>query len=420
MTAFNASIGFDRKMYLADVRCSQAYARALSAKGLLSAEEEALLVDGLEAVLREWDSGELAVAPGDEDVHTANERRLTELVGPVAGKLHTGRSRNDQVATDMRYWLRDEAAKPLAHLKQLIGVAAERAEREVDVLMPGYTHLQVCEGRPEAAPARAQPIRWSHLLFSYVASWKADAERLVQLSDRLNVLPLGSGALAGNPFGIDRRELARDLGFSGVTSNSLHGVCDRDFVAEFLFWASLCMTHLSRFAEDLIIYSTAEFGFVTLADAYRSVELLFLKKNADSLELLRGKCGRVFGSMAGFMMTLKGLPSTYNKDMQEDKEPLFDAVDTINGCLQIACGVLDTLTVGTRLRLANRLVTKLAANENRGRRSVLQIHPERMRDSLSCDMLATDLADYLVRKGVRLSCTCAFFLVFPPVEPRIF
>ncbi|KAI9032142.1 argininosuccinate lyase [Hyaloraphidium curvatum] len=382
MEKFNASMGFDKRMYAADIRGSQAQAKAIGNSGIVTPEESKLLVDGLAKVLEEWEAGTFAIHPSDEDIHTANERRLGEIIGKdVAGKLHTGRSRNDQVATDMRIWLRDEATKLLGYLKELITVAVNRAEQEIDIIMPGYTHLQ-----------RAQPIRWAHWLLSYAWGWQADANRLAQVIDRLNVLPLGSGALAGNPFGVDREFIAKELGFKGVINNSLYGVSDRDFVAEFLFWASLTMVHISRFAEDLIIYSSGEFGFVTLADAYRcgagrviahlalsdrllcstGSSLMPQKKNPDSLELLRGKSGRVFGDMTGFIMTLKGLPSTYNKDLQEDKEPMFDAADTLEGCLQITTGVLSTL----------------------------KVNPARMSASLSMDMLATDLAEYLVRKGV--------------------
>ncbi|OZJ03336.1 putative argininosuccinate lyase [Bifiguratus adelaidae] len=362
MEEFNASISYDCKMYDADCIGSMAYAKALAKAGIITQEEADTLVDGLGKVQQEWANKTFKLAPGDEDIHTANERRLGELVGSVAGKLHTGRSRNDQVATDMRMWTREEVSKISAILKELIAVCVKRAENEVDVLMPGYTHLQ-----------RAQPIRWSHLLLSYALSWQNDAIRLEQYLERLNVLPLGCGALAGNPFTLDREYLAQQLGFSDIIPNSLSAVSDRDFVAEFLFWTSLTMSHVSRFAEDLIIYSTAEFGFVKLADAYSTgSSLMPQKKNPDSLELLRGKSGRVFGDMAGFMMTYKGVPSTYNKDLQEDKEPLFDAVTTISGCLQITTGVLSTLS----------------------------INAEKMRAALTPDMLATDLAEYLVRKGV--------------------
>ncbi|KAI8817841.1 argininosuccinate lyase [Fimicolochytrium jonesii] len=362
MHQFNQSLGFDRRMWKADIQGSQVYAQALHRAGILTSEEQTQLVNGLEAVGKEWAAGTFAIQEGDEDIHTANERRLGELVGPVAGKLHTGRSRNDQVATDMRIWLRDEANALLGLLKALIAVATERAEKEIDILMPGYTHLQ-----------RAQPIRWSHFLLSHAWSWHADAERLEQLIHRMNALPLGSGALAGNPFNVDREWMAQQLGFHSATPNSLYGVSDRDFVAEFLFWASLTMVHLSRWAEDLIVYCSAEFGFVVLADAYSTgSSLMPQKKNPDSLELIRGKAGRVFGGMTGFMMTVKGLPSTYNKDLQEDKEPMFATLDTLSACLQIAAGTLSTL----------------------------KTKPEKMKASLSIDMLATDVAEYLVRKGV--------------------
>ncbi|KAG1458302.1 hypothetical protein G6F56_006427 [Rhizopus delemar] len=362
MDAFNASIHFDKRMYAADCTGSIAYAKALAKNSIITAAESEKLVEGLEAVRKEWEQGVFEIKPGDEDIHTANERRLGEIIGPLAGKLHTGRSRNDQVATDMRLWLREEASKILAHLKELISVAVVRAEKEIDVIMPGYTHLQ-----------RAQPIRWSHFLLSHAWLWQSDAQRLEQVIDRLNVLPLGSGALAGHVFNIDRDFLAKELGFKEYIHNSLYAVSDRDFVAEFLFWASLTMTHISRIAEDLIIYSTSEFGFVKLADAYSTgSSLMPQKKNPDSLELLRGKSGRVFGSMSGFMMSYKGIPSTYNKDLQEDKEPMFDAADTLSGSLQITAGVLSTMN----------------------------IFPDQMKASLSGDMLATDLAEYLVRKGV--------------------
>ncbi|KAJ1744530.1 argininosuccinate lyase, partial [Coemansia sp. RSA 1591] len=262
----------------------------------------------------------------------------------------------------MRLWLRTEVERLHGYLRSLVGALVERASSDIDVLMPGYTHLQ-----------RAQPIRWSHLLLSYAFWFQQDAQRFEQFMPRVSQLPLGAGALAGNPFQVDRTWLAQELQFDSVAPNSLYATSDRDFVAEFLFHASLVMVHISRLAEDLIIYSSAEFGFVKLADAYSTgSSLMPQKKNPDSLELLRGKSGRVFGAMSGFMMTYKGLPSTYNKDMQEDKEPMFDAVDTLSGSLQITAAVVSTL----------------------------KVNAERMKGSLTSDMLATDLAEYLVRKGV--------------------
>ncbi len=362
MEEFNDSIGFDKRMCQEDIRGSQAYARALAAAGIVRTDEADEIVQGLDLVAAEWANESFRIQAGDEDIHTANERRLTELIGAVAGKLHTGRSRNDQVATDVRLWLRGQIALLRNHLHQLIRVTVGRAEQELDLLMPGYTHLQ-----------RAQPIRWSHWLLSHAWGWQRDAERLDELTKRVNISPLGNGALAGNPFGIDRHALATDLGFIGITENSLDGVSDRDFIAEFQFWATLTMLHLSKLAEDLIIYSSAEFGFVSIADAYSTgSSLMPQKKNADSMELLRGKAGRVLGNMTGMLGMLKGLPSTFNKDMQEDKEPLFDTVDTLSLSLQIACGVISTM----------------------------RPHPAHMRLALTAEMLATDLAEYLVRKGV--------------------
>ena len=362
MEKFNDSIGFDYRLWQADLQGSKAYAVALARAGIVTNAEMEEMGTGLDEVGTEWAAGTFVLKAGDEDIHTANERRLTELIGAVGGKLHTGRSRNDQVATDVRLWLRGEIATLRGHLAQLIEVTVARAEAEIDLLMPGYTHLQP-----------AQPIRWSHWLLSHASMWRRDMQRLDDVLTRVNLLPLGSGALAGHPFAIDREALASDLGFAGVTSNSLDAVSDRDFIAEFLFWASLTMVHLSRLGEDLIIYSSREFGFVTLADAYSTgSSLMPQKKNPDALELLRGKAGRVTGDLTGLLMTLKGLPSTYNKDLQEDKEPLFDAVDTLDAVLQIACGVISTLTPNA----------------------------DKLRAALASEMLATDLADYLVRKGV--------------------
>ncbi|KAF4576479.1 argininosuccinate lyase [Pleurotus pulmonarius] len=362
MHEFNQSLKYDQRMHAADIKGSIAYAKALSLVGILTEEERDKIVDGLKRVGNEWEDGFFKPQPDDEDIHTANERRLSELIGPLGGKLHTGRSRNDQVATDMRIWLLEEVKDIEESLKGLIRVMVERADKEKDILLPGYTHLQ-----------RGQPIRWSHLLLSHAFSFRSDLERLQQQVARISVLPLGCGALAGNPFVVDREFLAKELGFQSLAENSLWGVGDRDFIVEFLMWGSLTMAHISRMAEDLIVYSTAEFGFVSLSDAYSTgSSIMPQKKNPDSLELLRGKSGRIFGNMAGFLMTLKGLPSTYNKDLQEDKEPLFDSVDNVSASLKIAEGVVATL----------------------------EVHADRMRQALTMDVLATDLADYLVRKGI--------------------
>lgn len=363
MDLYNASLPYDKKMYAQDLEGTRVYTMGLEKLGLITAEELKEIHRGLEIIKEEWKSGKFVEKQGDEDIHTANERRLGELIGKnISGKVHTGRSRNDQVATDMRLYVRDELKKLAGYLKSLIETMIKRAEKEINFLMPGYTHLQ-----------RAQPIRWSHWISMYATYFTEDYKRLNQIIERLNVSPLGCGALAGHPYGIDREFLAKELHFNGVIGNSLAAVSDRDFVVETMFWSSLFMNHISRFSEDLIIYSSGEFGFIQLADAYSTgSSLMPQKKNPDSLELLRGKSGRVFGSLAGFMMSLKSIPSTYNKDMQEDKEPLFDAMLTVEHSILIATGVISTLTPKS----------------------------ERMEASLSMDMLATDLADYLVRKGV--------------------
>lgn len=364
MVSYNESIYFDRVMHTQDILGSIAWARGNHKVGILTAEEFKAIEEGLMKVEAEWVAGTFKIIPGvDEDIHTANERRLGEIIGKdIAGKLHTGRSRNEQVATDMRMWLRDEMRKLEAFLVDFLKVTAARAEKEIDFVMPGYTHLQ-----------RAQPVRWSHWMLSYGHKFAEDLERLREVIKRVNRCPLGCGALAGNPFNIDRVPMAKELGFDGLLWNSMGAVADRDFVAEFLQWGATLMQHMSRWSEDLIIYSTGEFGFVRLADAYSTgSSLMPQKKNPDSLELLRGKSGRAFGHMAGLMMTLKGLPSTYNKDLQESVEPMLDHVKTVGDSIQIATGVLSTLTCS----------------------------PEKMKAALDGFMLATDLADYLVRKGV--------------------
>jgi len=363
MARFNTSLPFDWRLWEADIAGSLAWARAICGAGLLTLEERDQITAGLEALRAEIAAQPAAFAGAiDEDIHSFIERRLTESIGPVAGKLHTGRSRNDQVATDVRLWLREAGAQLDGALGALIAAAAERAAAEIDVLMPGYTHVQP-----------AQPVRWSHWLLSHAWAWQRDRARLADLLARADVMPLGAGALAGCPFPIDRIALAASLGFASASPNSMDAVSDRDFVAEFLFWGALLATHLSRWAEDLIQWSSREYGFVELADAYSTgSSLMPQKKNPDALELLRGKAGRLQGHLAGLLATLKALPSTYDKDLQEDKEPLFDTSDTLTLALPITQGVLETLT----------------------------IHPERMRAALGDELLATDLADALVRAGV--------------------
>jgi len=384
MERFNASLRFDRRLWAEDIRGSVAYARALTRAGLLTDREADEIRRGMDVVRGEWERGAFVEKPQDEDIHTANERRLTEIIGaPVAGKLHTGafrsrsppsptpprltragRSRNDQVATDVRLWLRGQCDALSAELKALLRTTVSRARAEAHLIMPGYTHLQP-----------AQPVRWSHWLLAHASAWGRDYERLRQVRARVNVMPLGSGAIAGHAFFSpeQRRLLAADLGFDDVSSNSMDATSDRDFVADFLFWAALTSVHLSRWSEDVVLFATKEFGFVRLSDAYSTgSSLMPQKKNPDASELLRGKSGRAVGNLVTLLTLLKGLPMTYNKDLQEDKEPLFDSVDTMAGCLPIATGVMATL----------------------------EPRPDKLRAGLSGDMLATDLADYLVRRGV--------------------
>jgi argininosuccinate lyase len=362
MWQFNASIGFDRRLCAADVGGSIAYAKALALAGLIDDVERDALVEGLEAVLAEFEAETFAFQPGDEDIHTAVERRLGELIGPVAGKLHTGRSRNDQVTTDLRLYLLDEMAFLREALIELQTAIVTKAEAHLDVVMPGYTHLQ-----------RAQPLLFSHWLMSFFWKFQRDRERLTGVVRRTLVLPLGSGALAGHPLGIDRQALAAELGFSAVTENSVDAVSDRDYVVEFLAWAALVQIHLSGLAEDLVLWASREFGFLQVGEAYSTgSSIMPQKKNPDSLELMRGKSGRVVGHLVGLLTTLKGLPSAYNKDLQEDKEAVFDVIDTLKMELPIAGGVIRTLKVNSA----------------------------RMAAALDDALLATDVAEYLVRRGV--------------------
>lgn len=363
MVKYNESLPYDRIFWKQDILGSLAFARANARGGILTQHELSEIERGFQQIAQEWSTDSFAAKPEDEDIHTANERRLGEIIGKdIGGKLHTGRSRNEQIATDMRLWLRDELRTLDGFLSDLIKVSIARAEQDIEYLMPGYTHLQ-----------KAQPVRWSHWLLSHAVAFASELERLREVIKRVNKCPLGTGALAGNPFHIDREGMAKELGFDGLTTNSMNTVADRDFAMETMQWGSSFMLKISRWAEDLIIYSSLEFGFVRLADAYSTgSSLMPQKKNADSLELLRGKAGRAFGQMAGLMMTIKGLPTTYNKDLQESVEPLLDHTKTVGDSIQIATGVLSTLTV----------------------------NPEKMKAALAPEMLATEFADYLVRKGV--------------------
>lgn len=362
MRAFNDSFPFDQRFYAVDIQGSQVYARALAKAGLLTEEESQQIVDGLQQVLEEFEQGRFESIPSDEDIHTAVERRLTEIIGAVGGKLHTGRSRNDQAATDTRLYMREAILSIQNSLADIQQALVDQAEQSIDAILPGYTHLQP-----------AQPIRFSHWLLSYFWAFERDQQRLSEALQRTNVSVLGAGALAGNPFAVDREWIAQELGMNGISENSLDSVSARDYVAEFLFASAMIGTHISRLAEDLIIYVTPAFRFVRIDDAYSTgSSLMPQKRNPDSLELARGKVGRLLGNLIALLTVLKGTPSTYNKDFQEDKEALFDSIDTLMVLLPVVAQVIATL----------------------------EINQEAMRVALVDGMLATDLADYLVRKGM--------------------
>lgn len=356
---FNNSFRFDRRLFEVDVRASIAYCAALERAGVLTQTEASEIRKGLEAVHAEGVSVESAA----EDVHSFVEARLVELVGDVGRKLHTGRSRNDQVATDFKIWMREALYDLNGLVREVQSALVAFGESNSDVVVPGYTHLQ-----------RAQPVLLAHWCLAYFEMLARDRERLAETRRRVNVLPLGSAALAGTSFPIDRESLATALGFESIARNSLDAVSDRDFCVEFLSDCSLVMVHLSRLAEDIILYATSEFGFFALGDAIATgSSLMPQKKNPDSMELVRGKAGRVFGDLMGTLTMLKGLPLAYNKDMQEDKEAVFDAFDTVSSCLQVTSTVMRNITV-------NEERTQPAAS--------------------SGYMNATELADYLVRKGM--------------------
>jgi argininosuccinate lyase len=361
MEKFNESINFDKRMWKQDIHGSIVYAKANAKVGIITQEEATAMINGLQQIEQEWASNTFVLKSGDEDIHTANERRLTEIIGSdIGGKLHTGRSRNDQVATDTRLWTVNAEQEIVIELKKLLLVGCDVAQENIHILMAGYTHLQP-----------AQPIRYSHWLLSHLSPIVRDTERLQQLIPRANVCPLGSGAMAGNAFNIDRQYIATELGFATVTSNSIDSVCDRDFIIEFLWWSTLFCVHLSQFAEDVIINNLLQ--TIIIDDAYATgSSLMPQKKNPDALELLRGKAGIALGRAVGLTATLKGLPRAYNKDLQEDKVPLFDAVDTVKDCIAIVTGVIGTM----------------------------KANADKLQKALCPEMLATDLADYLVRKGV--------------------
>jgi len=361
--AFTSSLAFDRRLWPYDLEGSAAWARALRRAELIGQDELEALLEGLEAVRAELASGAFPFRQELEDIHMNIERRLIELAGPVGGKLHTGRSRNDQIALDERLYLRDILRRVDDGIAEVQRALLGRAEEQLDCWMPGYTHLQ-----------RAQPILLAHHLLAYVFMLARDRERFLECLARVNVMPLGSAALAGTAFPIDREALARDLGFAAPSPNSMDAVADRDFILEFLAHAAILGMHLSRLSADLTLWATAEFGFVEFSDAFATgSSIMPQKKNPDVAELMRGKTGRLYGNLQAALVTMKGLPLTYNSDMQEDKEPLFDTVDTLEAILQVAPPMVGTLTFKV----------------------------ERMREVAGAQYAtATDLADYLVRKGV--------------------
>ena len=360
---FTASIPFDQRLAAQDIRGSLAHVKMLGACGIIPQADAEVIAAGLLTVQKKLEAGELAFSIANEDVHMNVEKHLIDEIGPVGGKLHTGRSRNDQVALDMHLFLKEEVEEIVGLLVRLVDVLTTKAENHLDVIIPGYTHLQ-----------RAQPVLLAHHLLAYVGMFRRDVERLQDAYKRIDMMPLGSGALAGTTFPIDRELVAKELEFGRLYENSMDAVSDRDFILEFLSAASILMMHLSRFCEELVLWSSTEFGFVELDDAYcTGSSIMPQKKNPDVAELVRGKTGRVFGSLFGLLTVLKGLPLAYNKDLQEDKEGMFDTVDTLKMSLHLFAGMIETMQV----RHANL--------------------EKAVREDFSN---ATDLADYLVRKGL--------------------
>lgn len=360
---YTASIMFDKQLYEEDIQGSLAHVRMLGKCGILPDDDVEKIIDGLHSVLSRMRRGEIEFSIADEDIHMNVEKLLIEEIGPVGGKLHTGRSRNDQVATDMHLYLRKRVVELVELLAKLQESLITQATANIDTILPGYTHLQ-----------RAQPILLAHHLMAYVSMFARDAERLMDSYKRINVLPLGAGALAGTTFPIDRHFVAQQLGFDRVYENSLDAVSDRDFILEFLSDAAIVMMHLSRLCEELVLWSSTEFRFVELDDAFcTGSSIMPQKKNPDVAELVRGKTGRVYGNLFGLLTVLKSLPLAYNKDMQEDKEGMFDTVATLQGALQLMAPMIATM----------------------------KVNKDRMRQAVNQDFSnATDIADYLVGKGL--------------------
>lgn len=360
---FTASIGFDKRLYHQDIRGSIAHARMLGKQGIIPIADVETIVHGLQQILQQIEAGEFDFSISLEDIHMNIEARLSAKIGEAGKRLHTGRSRNDQVALDIRLYLRDEIVEIVTFLDLLIDALLNKAEANLDVVMPGYTHLQT-----------AQPILFSHHLMAYVEMFKRDIARMEDCLKRVNVMPLGAGALAGTTFPIDRLYVAEQLGFPAITRNSLDSVSDRDFALEFLAASSILMMHLSRFSEELILWSTSEYKFIELSDSFcTGSSIMPQKKNPDVPELVRGKTGRVYGNLMALLTVMKSLPLAYNKDMQEDKEPLFDTIDNVKGCLKIFVDMIREFQVC-------ELNMRRAASQGFS--------------------TATDVADYLVRKGL--------------------
>lgn len=361
--SFTASIQFDQRLAAQDIRGSLAHVKMLGACGIIPQVDAEQIAAGLLQVQAKLEAGELEFSIANEDVHMNVEKHLIDTIGPVGGKLHTGRSRNDQVALDMHLYLREEVEELTGLLVRLVDVLVQKSEEYLDVIIPGYTHLQ-----------RAQPVLLAQHLLAYVGMFRRDIERLQDSYKRIDMMPLGSGALAGTTFPINRELVAEELGFARLYENSMDAVSDRDFILEFLSGASILMMHLSRFCEELVLWSSTEFGFVELDDAYcTGSSIMPQKKNPDVAELVRGKTGRIYGHLIGLLTVLKGLPLAYNKDLQEDKEGMFDTVDTLKTSLILFAGMIEMMQV---------------------RRANLE---KAVREDFSN---ATDLADYLVRKGL--------------------
>ena len=360
---YSQSVSFDHRLYHHDISGSLAHALALAKAGIISAAENKKIEAGLREIQKEIESGKFQWDEALEDVHMNIEATLTKKIGEAGAKLHTARSRNDQIALDLRLYLKEQIESVAGSLKKFQGVLLTLAQKHVDLVMPGYTHLQ-----------RAQPVFFSHYLLGQMEAFARDRERLSDCRERADFLPLGSGALAGSTIALDRELIARELGFSRVTQNSLDAVSDRDFVCEFVFALAMIGMHLSRLSEDLIVWSTSEFGFVEFSEDFSTgSSLMPQKKNPDMAELTRGKTGRLYGNLISILTTLKGLPSSYNRDLQEDKEALFDSVDTVSAALELFCAMLPRLKI-------NRDRMKAAADDP--------------------NLLATDLAEYLVKKGM--------------------